>query len=224
MSVKKTRIFVTGARGKIGSKLVTTLKNRGYEVFTLSRNKADILEIEKYKKEMRSCEVVYHLAAYQNVLNLNKNEFWRVNVEGTKVILEALDGSRVKKFVYVSTVMVKHDLKDNHYVDSKREALKLVKSSKVPWIVVYPGIVVEVNQQMGWWQRWLTGGIPGGFRLRFVNKKNTFRFIWMKDLVEELVRLVRNGIVGKEYWEEKEKMAVGEYLEMMKKLKASNVG
>ena len=46
------------------------------------------------------------MAAYQNISDQNKNNFVRVNVEGTKLILGAIVKSKVKRLIYLSTVMV----------------------------------------------------------------------------------------------------------------------
>ncbi|MBU1457655.1 NAD(P)H-binding protein [Patescibacteria group bacterium] len=72
-------VFVTGASGKIGKVLTRQLLEKGYYVVVLVRDKlkfpledknlriveADILEIDKYQKEIRNCDFVYHLAVYQ---------------------------------------------------------------------------------------------------------------------------------------------------------------
>lgn len=224
MSVKSKKIFVTGASGKIGSKLIVALSKAGYEVVTWKRPGVDILETEKYVKEMRGCDYVYHLAAYQNLLDRKVDEFYRVNVLGTRAIMEAIEGSGVKKFLYVSTVMVKNNPNDdNHYVATKREALKAVKKSKLPWVVVYPSIVVDLGERMVWWRRLLTGGIPGGLMSRLGDQNRWIRFIWMDDLIEEMVNLVKVGCVGKEYLLEKEKVKAKDYISLMKE-KISSAG
>ncbi len=217
MSVKNKKIFVTGAGGKIGSKLVLALRKSGYDVLTLKRPGVDILEVAKYKKEMRSCDYVYHLVAYQNVLDKKEDEFYRVNVKGTQAIMRALKGSRIKKFLYVSTVMVfdKNETK-NFYVTSKREALKLVKKSDLPWVVVYPSIVVDLKEKMVWWRRLLTGGVPGGLMSRLGDRERWIKFIWIDDLIEEMVDLVKNSRVGKEYILEKEKVRAKDYMQLMR--------
>ena len=81
MNVKNKKVFVTGASGNIGKYLVERLLVSGFDVIVLTRNSslsysrkvkvvvADILEIDKYKHEMCSCQYVFHLAAYQNIFN-----------------------------------------------------------------------------------------------------------------------------------------------------------
>jgi len=129
MKRKNNKVFITGASGNIGKYLVDKLLKDGYKITVLTRNPsyinanknikvvvADIIEIDKYKKQMCSCKYVFHLAAYQNMFDKKYDEFKRVNVDGTKVIIEAIRSSNVKKLFYVSTTMVfdKKDIKNNY--------------------------------------------------------------------------------------------------------------
>lgn len=233
MSAKKPKVFVTGASGRIGSRLVEVLINNGYKVIVLSRNfnkipdfgrnieviSADILEINKYKEQMRSCDFIFHLAAYQNMFDRKIDEFERVNIDGTKVILGAMAGSKVKKLFYISTTMVlgKKDM-SNFYVNTKSRALDVVKKSHTPWIAIYPSIVIDLNNKSGGWL-WnlLTGGIPGGLMMRTGNKNRKVDFIWINDLVESMVKLINNGVLHKDYILKGESITVENYLKMAHK-------
>lgn len=214
MSVKNKKIFVTGASGNIGKYFVERLLSAGFKVIVLTRNPslifdnkkvevvvADILEIDKYKKQMCSCQYVFHLAAYQNIFDKNYDEFNRVNVEGTKVIIETLKNSNVIKMFYVSTTMVlgKVDI-NNNYVKSKLEALKIVKASKIPWIVIYPSIAVDLKMRnKNIFLNYLTNGIPGGLMMRLCNKNKKYYFIWIEKLVESMFELLEKGVAGRDY-------------------------
>lgn len=213
MRQKNIKVFITGASGNIGKYLVERLLLGGFDVIVLTRNPslsysrtvevvvADILEIDKYKKQMCSCKYVFHLAAYQNIFDKKYDEFKRVNVDGSKVIIDALKNSKVKKMFYVSTTMVldKVDV-NNNYVRSKLKALKIVKASKIPWIILYPSIVVDLKtKQKNKLLNFLTGGIPGGLMMRLCNKNKKYNFIWIDELIESMYELIRSGVVGKDY-------------------------
>jgi len=214
MKRKNNKVFITGASGNIGKYLVDKLLKDGYKITVLTRNPsyinanknikvvvADIIEIDKYKKQMCSCKYVFHLAAYQNMFDKKYDEFKRVNVDGTKVIIEAIRSSNVKKLFYVSTTMVfdKKDIKNN-YVRSKLEALKIVKASKIPWIVIYPSIVVNLNvKNNNRFYNFLTDGIPGGLMMRLCNKNKKFNFIWIDELVKSMLELLDKGVVHRDY-------------------------
>ncbi|NQY67378.1 MAG: SDR family oxidoreductase [Flavobacteriales bacterium] len=115
------KIFVTGSTGYVGNKLVHRLAQEGEIVHALCRSKSkhhllqhqniviiegDIFDEEAVLKGMAGCYQVYHLAAYVGVWNKNRNEFYRVNVEGTKNILDKAIHSGVKRSVVTSTAGV----------------------------------------------------------------------------------------------------------------------
>lgn len=234
MNAKNKKVFVTGASGNIGKYLVKRLLEGDFKVVVLTRNPltifydknvevivADILEIEKYKKQMCNCQYVFHLAAYQNIFDKKYDEFERINIEGTKIILGALKNSDVKKMFYVSTTMVldNPDM-NNYYVKSKFEALKFVKASKIPWIVLYPSIVVDLNiRNKNKIFDILTDGIPGGLMMRLCNKNKAFNFIWIDELLESMFELIRRGIVHKDYVLGGKKFTAEDYLKEAYRIK-----
>lgn len=235
MKQKNKKIFVTGASGRIGSNLVKKLLKDNYEVIALVRDKskikkrknlevvvADINEVNNYKKEIKKCRVVYHLAAYQNMFDKDIKEFERVNVEGTKNILDLLVDSGVERFIYVSTVMVfkktgktarnekwskKKTGGENYYVETKLRGLSLVNKykNKIPTIVVYPTIVVDKTDKkaparglLGLLWKYLGGGVNGGL-MSLVGKKRIENFVLMPDLIKALVNCIDKGKIGEDY-------------------------
>lgn len=157
-AIRKT-VFVTGASGKIGNRLVRELLSRNYNVFALTRDKkhlsiknsnlkiieSDISQIKNYIKFLRESDYVIHLAVYQNAYDTNRDNFQAVNVLGTKTIIEATRQSKIKKLIYLSTSMVfqvntkkgsteksklKNEPTNDLYVDTKIEALKLARRYK----------------------------------------------------------------------------------------------
>jgi dihydroflavonol-4-reductase len=230
MNVKNKKVFITGASGKIGRYLVNELVNRGFKVIALGRNKsrinnssvevieADILDIKKYEKQLRSCDYVFHLAAYQNIFDKKIDEFERVNIEGTKIIIKSISKSNIKKFFYISTTMVlgKVDMK-NFYANTKSRALKYVKKSKIPWVVIYPSIVINLKDDYnnGWFWNLLTGGIPGGLMMRTGDKNRVVRFIWVDELILKMADLIAAGKVGMDYILDGKSMTADEYLKLM---------
>ncbi|MEA1875532.1 MAG: NAD-dependent epimerase/dehydratase family protein [Bacteroidota bacterium] len=112
------KIFVSGATGYIGSHLVKALSLSGHEVhaFCRSSEKAkNILwdgvkiftgaldNVAAIKDAMDGCEQVYHLAAFAKVWARDSGQFYRINVEGTKNILNVARDSNVKRVVFTST-------------------------------------------------------------------------------------------------------------------------
>jgi UDP-glucose 4-epimerase len=113
-------VMVSGANGFIGQHLVRSLLDDGFTVrgmihTDLPRYFYDEGEIEEQRGDLRKpaelagicdgIDTVYHLAAIpRNDLSKRWDDFQAVNVEGTRNLLREADKSRVRRFVYVSTV------------------------------------------------------------------------------------------------------------------------
>ncbi len=97
------KIFVTGATGFIGRNLIQHLTRSGdYTVTALTRIptqegagdaggvrwiKGDLLEPQRYLAALSGCETVVHLAAATG--RATAADFQRVNVDGTRLLLQA---------------------------------------------------------------------------------------------------------------------------------------
>lgn len=118
----KTKIFITGGAGYIGSTLVPILLENNYEVTVydsllyggdgimhnfLNSNfkfiKGDILDVNHLHKSMEGYDVVIHLAAIVGYAACRKDESvsHKVNHIGTKNVVSGLDGSQL--LLYGST-------------------------------------------------------------------------------------------------------------------------
>src|SRR5918912_1318128 len=98
------KILVTGSTGFIGSRLALVLAEKGYTVHALCRSKnnplipvhhnihlveGDILNKESLLNAMKDCRRVYHTAALAKMWTKNRNDFYNINVTGTKNVLHA---------------------------------------------------------------------------------------------------------------------------------------
>ena len=129
---------VTGANGKMGKQLIKQLLKRGDTVRALVKRKEMILElptgvipflgdISDAKALGALCsgaDYVFHLAAIVSAYKAATQEIMRVNVEGTRNMLEACEAGGVKHVVFMSTVdvygHVRHDLlKEDSKLDPK---------------------------------------------------------------------------------------------------------
>jgi len=114
------RAVLTGGTGFIGGKLATKLLAEGYEVRCLVRKTSraeglsklgaelcygDLSEPSSFKEFTKGGDVVYHLAAMVSDWGA-KEEFYRINVEGTRNLLKASKEAGVRRFVYLSTSTV----------------------------------------------------------------------------------------------------------------------
>jgi farnesol dehydrogenase len=112
------KIFVTGATGYIGQRLVIRLVNQGHQVHVLCRQtpehemfsnprvkifQGDLLDLAAINEGMQGCDQVYHIAAYARVWAKNTRTFFDINVQGTVNVMDAALNNGVKRVVFTST-------------------------------------------------------------------------------------------------------------------------
>jgi dihydroflavonol-4-reductase len=113
------RVLVTGASGFIGSAVTRTLVDREQEVVALVEPGADAANLdglpvkqvvgdvrstESVQKAMSGCRAAFHVAALYRFWARDPNDFYAVNVEGTKNVIGAAAEAGVERMVYTSTV------------------------------------------------------------------------------------------------------------------------
>jgi dihydroflavonol-4-reductase len=98
------RFLVTGATGFVGRHLVGALEGAGHEVVGFSRSGGrDILDQAGLREAADGCDGAFHCAGKVSRRPEDAAELYRVHVEGTKALLDACAGVRVKRVVIVST-------------------------------------------------------------------------------------------------------------------------
>jgi nucleoside-diphosphate-sugar epimerase len=115
------KIAITGASGFVGSNLAHFLHKCGHNVIALVRSKEKASSFEKDKIATRisditdrlslasafeGVEVVMHLAALFNSPEASWDEYRKVNIEGTRNVMDAAIDSGVKRVVHCSTIGV----------------------------------------------------------------------------------------------------------------------
>lgn len=113
------KTLVTGANGFTGSHLVKALQRQSHEVCSLVRKSSnlerlagcqtqlvygDITDRDALKTAMTGVDWVFHTAAYVELGLVNEPEMERVNVEGTRAVLEVAQAASISKMVYCSTI------------------------------------------------------------------------------------------------------------------------
>lgn len=192
------KVLVTGSSGLIGRELVSHLVERGHKVVEYSRgNGKDIMNSEQLRKEMKGCEAVVHLAAE---LDEESPEIFRVNVQGTKNVIEAAADSRIMHFVFISTTGVLgrfYGAADESfpynpvtsYEKSKAEAEKIVLSYQevLPVTVIRPAIVIGPNS---YWKS-IISVVQKNYPL-IGSGNNYWQTIYYKDLCEAIAFVIGN--------------------------------
>jgi nucleoside-diphosphate-sugar epimerase len=121
------KIFITGATGYIGHQLALTAAEKGFGVTALVRNhhspnlpkhsaiefrKGDVTDYPSIVKAMAGCDYVMHAAALTQLWHKDRSEFYRINVMGTRNVLEAAFFHGVEKLVFTSSCAVLGPSKD----------------------------------------------------------------------------------------------------------------
>jgi nucleoside-diphosphate-sugar epimerase len=170
------KALVTGAAGFVGTALTKHLVASGYDVRAMVRREsdlekvrsygakevlADLNDIESLRKAVVGVEVVFHIAALFRQADLPNSEFFRVNVEGTRNLLDVSVEAGVKNFIHCSTNGVHGHIENppgdenspyhpgDPYQVSKLEGeelvLSYVKAGKIKGSIIRPAMIYGEN-------------------------------------------------------------------------------
>ncbi len=133
------KVFITGALGFLGKALMEHYRASGAEVIGLDLRAhppsaviaGDITRPDEWEEAVAGCDLVVHTAAIVSN-NVPATEAWRINVLGTRKILNVARKYKVQRFVHVSSLaamrFIAEDCADetapvmptgNPYVDTK---------------------------------------------------------------------------------------------------------
>jgi dihydroflavonol-4-reductase len=113
------RVLVTGASGFIGSALTRALVEDGRHVVVLLQPDADhrnldgleveqvegdVRELASVEKAVAGCRAVFHVAALYRFWARDPDDFYQINVGGTRNVLQAARRAGAERVVYTSTV------------------------------------------------------------------------------------------------------------------------
>jgi dihydroflavonol-4-reductase len=112
------RAFITGASGFIGGHLSAHLVQNEWHVRALVHSRkitgpdnietvqGDIRNEKLIKDALRDVDVVFHLASALGAAQIKKKEFFEVNAQGTRTVLEAGLAAGIKRVVHYSSAGV----------------------------------------------------------------------------------------------------------------------
>jgi len=167
------KYFVTGATGFVGNRLTHQLREAGHEVHASVRNpekandlaalgvklfKGDVTDKESMWAAMQGVDGVYHVAGWYKIGTHDKSDGEKVNIQGTRNVLELMQELNIPKGVYTSTCAVNSNTKGkvvdetyhftgkhiSEYDRTKAAAHEIAKefiANGLPLVIVMPGLI-----------------------------------------------------------------------------------
>ena len=236
INFKNQKILVTGANGFVGSHLVEQLVLKGAYVYAIIRPRpieeienenlkviknlenvkiifSDLDEIEKIFINIKKIDYIFHLAAISRPMNINKELYFSINVDGTLKLVNSLKNFKFKKFIHVSTVSVLGvspngtPLEEDDYNDvndlyglSKKEgerlAIKELKKNSMPYNVIRPCLVYGPRCVV---RKVIFKFVKLGIFPEFNNGKAKMEFLYVENLILALLGACNDKINGETY-------------------------
>lgn len=224
--------LVTGGTGFIGGHLVETLVDTGRKVRCLIRKNSDIAFLEKLgvelicgdlldkeslKRAVRDVDTIYHLAAqarFPKVISKFgelSDSYQRVNVLGTKNLVEASLAQKISRFIYFSSISAVgaglnltedspcHPNTD--YGKSKLEAekylLTLYRKNNFPAVIIRPGLIYGPRSLA---MPLFFNLIKHGFFPTFGNGFNWIPLCYVSDLIRGVLLAEEKAKAGDAYF------------------------
>ena len=114
--------FITGATGFVGGHVARELVREGWQVTALVRDNSSLRDIQDLGLELREgdvtdreslqraiprgCDAVFHVAASTSIWSRRNAEQTRINLHGTRHVIEAARAAGVQRLVHTSTFAV----------------------------------------------------------------------------------------------------------------------
>jgi nucleoside-diphosphate-sugar epimerase len=224
------RYFVTGATGFIGGRVARLLVEEGHEVVALVRSPdkakdlaalgvqlspGDITDKESVKRGLKGADGLFHMAAWYKVGVKDKSIAEKINVEGTRNVLEAMKELGVSRGVYTSTLAVNSDTKgqlvdEGYHFDGKSflseydrtkwlahyQVADPLINAGLPLIIVQPGVNYgpgDTSSVRDVFIQYLQGKLP------MVPKETAYCWAHVDDTARGHLRAMEKGKPGQSY-------------------------
>lgn len=222
------KYFVTGATGFVGGVLSKKLREARHEVHASVRSpekarefldigvklfKGDVTDKESMREAMTGVDGVYHVAGWYKIGVKDKSDGERVNIQGTRNVLELMQELKIPKGVYTSSLVVNSDTKGemkdesyhftgqhlSEYDRTKAVAHEVAKefiAKGLPLVMVMPGLIYGPGD---------TSELRTSI-LDFLNQKlpvlptqTTFCWAHVDDIIQGHILAMEKGKIGESY-------------------------
>ncbi len=167
------KYFLTGATGFVGGVLAGKLREQGHDVHASVRDsgkaaalqsigvnlfQGDVTDKDSMREAMRGVDGVYHVAGWYKIGTREKSDGERVNIRGTRNVLELMQELNIPRGVYTSTCAINSDthgqvVDESYHFHGKHiseydrtkavthEIAKEFIVNGLPLIIVMPGLI-----------------------------------------------------------------------------------
>ena len=226
------KILITGASGFIGSFIVEEALRQGFETWAAVRGSSSrqflqderihFIELnlsseEQLREQLKGYDFDYIVHAAGVTKCLNKEDFYRINTEGTKNLVHAILNLKMplKRFVYISSLSIMGAIHEQQpyqeireddtaqpntaYGRSKLEAEHFLDTvaSRVPYIILRPTGVYGPRER-DYFMMAKSIQAHTDFAVGF--KQQDITFVYVTDVVQAVFRALEKGQVGRRYF------------------------
>ncbi|MGZ3679944.1 MAG: NAD-dependent epimerase/dehydratase family protein [Ktedonobacterales bacterium] len=147
------RYFITGATGFVGGRVTRHLLAAGHNVVAVVRSPAkaadlaalgvelhqgDVTDKESMRVPMTGTNGVFHIAGWYKIGTKDKSDGARINIEGTRNVLDLMRDLRIAKGVYTSTLAVFSDTHGQLVDETYRyDGPHLSEYDRTKWVAHY---------------------------------------------------------------------------------------
>lgn len=227
------RILITGASGFIGSFIVEEALRQGMETWAAVRSSSsraylndqrinfielDLSDEQRLTEQLKDHQFDYVVHAAGVTKCINKDDFRRVNTEGTRHLVAALRALRmpIERFVFLSSLSVMGAIREQQpyteireddtpqpntaYGKSKLEAeetLKARSEEQFPYVILRPTGVYGPREKDYFI---MAKSIKGHNDFAVGYKPQDITFVYVKDVVQAVFLTLDHGKTGRTYF------------------------
>ncbi|XGC80988.1 NAD-dependent epimerase/dehydratase family protein [Bdellovibrio bacteriovorus] len=242
------KILVTGANGFLGSWVTKALVKEGHEVFALVRPKSDLSELKgvdckfvhgdvtdvhSLYEAAKGMDYIFHLAGVIAYKKSQRHQMDKVNVEGTANVISVCREHKIKRLVYLSSVVAigagftTSDVltEDSHYnisdlnlgyFETKHQAEKLVKkacdSGEIDAVMLNPSTIYGAGDAKKGSRKMQLKVAQG--KLKFYTSGGV-NVVAVEDVVEGILSAWKKGKSGERYILAGENMLIKDLFKMI---------
>jgi nucleoside-diphosphate-sugar epimerase len=222
------KYFITGATGFLGNALAKQLRAAGHDVNASVRSPekagdlqglgvklfpGDVTHKESMREAMKGADGVFHVAGWYRIGTKDKSDGEKVNIEGTRNVLELMQELKIPKGVYTSTCAVNSDTKGklvdemyhftgkhlSEYDRTKAVAHDVAREfigQGLPLVIVMPGLIYGPGDSSSLRTR-VTDFLQG--RLPMLPSQTTLCWAHVDDIATGHILAMEKGRSGESY-------------------------